>query len=99
MRLNPVVGIVTATLSNQTAEDLMLKVRCAAIELDQADGETWIRIQDLRLCVGPSLLRLPARTTLTVTDQLGLAAGRYRAVIETDDGRLSYSEGFIVPAQ
>lgn len=99
VRLNPVVGIVTATLTNQTTEDLMLKVRCTAVELDQAEGETWTRIHDLRLCAVPNLMRLPAQTTLTVTDQRALAAGRYRVVIESDDGRLSYSEGFVVPAQ
>lgn len=88
--------IITATLRNLTSEDVSLKVRCTPIELELDQNGTWIRTEDLRLCVPPDRTTLRASQSVQVQDERSLSPGRYRVVIESTDGRAAFSESFTV---
>ncbi len=89
---------ITARLRNLGAEQLILRVRCSAIEIDEDQAGTWRRLGDFRLCAPRNEETLAAGANLTTTDQRFLDPGGYRVVIESVDGRTAVSEPFTVPA-
>lgn len=89
---------ISAVLRNLSDGALELRMSCTVIGVDREEAGGWVSWQDFRLCAPPDRITLPARASLSVTDQRLLSAGRYRVVVEGTDDRRATSEPFSIAA-
>jgi hypothetical protein len=92
------LATIAVEIANPTGAAVTIRVRCTPIELDRKNGNTWQRIEDLRLCAPPDRTVVPARTTLSIEDVRQVDPGEYRVTIELVDGRTAHSPAFVIPA-
>lgn len=85
---------LSASVENVSGRDLQLQNHCTPLKVDQDDTGSWRRIEPLRLCAGPSLVRIATQTTLTIDDELDLRPGRYRVLVATTEGHEFFSTPF-----
>ncbi len=94
---NPNVTI-DAEIRNLGPGQLVVRVRCSAIGVDQKGDAGWARYEDLRLCAPPDRVFLAEGSTLKTVDHRELLPGTYRVAVEAINGTTEYSAPFEVAA-